>query len=45
MDKAYKFGLYLKDDQIILINKTFWCTRIIYNYFLARSKNMCNNNI
>ena len=32
--KAYKFRLYPNDEQRILINKTFGCTRFIYNHFL-----------
>ncbi len=32
--KAYKFRLYPNKDQTIQINKTFGCTRYIYNYFL-----------
>ena len=50
MYKAYKFRLYPNDDQIELINKTFGCTRFVYNYFLDKCKNngyikafdMCN---
>ena len=34
MYKAYKFRLYPNDNQKILINKTFGCTRFIYNHFL-----------
>ena len=50
MYKAYKFRMYLSEKQNILINKTFGCTRFIYNYFLDRFKennyikayDMCN---
>lgn len=50
MYKAYKFRLYPNDAQRIFINKTFGCTRFIYNYFLDKCKNykyinkfdMCN---
>ena len=50
MYKAYKFRLYPNDVQRILVNKTFGCTRFIYNYFLDKCKNnryikafdMCN---
>ena len=50
MYKAYKFRLYPNDVQKIFINKTFGCTRFIYNYFLDKCKNngyvkafdMCN---
>ena len=38
MYKAYKFRLYPNDNQKILINKTFGCTRFIYNYFLNKCK-------
>ena len=36
MLKAYKFRLYPTKEQEILINKTFGCTRFIYNYFLDK---------
>ena len=50
MYKAYKFRMYPNDKQEVLINKTFGCTRFIYNYFLDRCKDnkyikaydMCN---
>lgn len=32
--KAYKIRLYPNKEQEILINKTFGCTRFVYNYFL-----------
>ena len=38
MYKAYKFRLYSNDNQKILINKTFGCTRFIYNHFLNKCK-------
>ena len=38
MYKAYKFRLYLDDNQKMLINKTFGCTRFIYNHFLNKCK-------
>ena len=38
MYKAYKFRLYPNDNQKILINKTFGCTRFIYNHFLNKCK-------
>ena len=34
INKAYKFKLYPSKEQEILINKTFGCTRLIYNYYL-----------
>ena len=38
MYKAYKFRLYPNDNQKMLINKTFGCTRFIYNRFLNKCK-------
>lgn len=38
MYKAYKFRLYPNNNQKILINKTFGCTRFIYNHFLNKCK-------
>ena len=38
MYKAYKFRLYPNDNQKMLINKTFGCTRFIYNHFLNKCK-------
>ena len=38
MYKAYKFRLYPTFEQEVLINKTFGCTRFIYNYFLNKCK-------
>ena len=32
--KAYKFRLYPTKEQIVLIRKTFGCTRFVYNYCL-----------
>lgn len=34
MNKAYKFRIYPNNKQIELIEKTFGCTRFVYNYFL-----------
>ena len=50
MYKTYRFRLYPNINQEILINKTFGCTRYIYNYFLNKCKenkyikayDMCN---
>ncbi len=36
--KAYKFRLYPNDEQIILIHKTFGCSRFVYNYYLDYQK-------
>ena len=38
MYKAYKFRLYPNDSQKELLNKTFGCTRFIYNHFLNECK-------
>ena len=38
MYKAYRFRLYPKDSQRILIHKTFGCARFVYNYFLDKCK-------
>ena len=40
MYKAYKFRMYPTSEQEILINKTFGCTRFIYNYFLDKCKKL-----
>ncbi len=39
MYKAYKFRLYPNDEQRILINKTFGCSRFVYNHYLNNIKN------
>ena len=39
INKAYKFRLYPTNEQKILINKTFGCTRFIYNYYLDKKIN------
>ena len=33
-NKAFKYRIYPNDSQIILIEKTFGCTRFIYNKML-----------
>lgn len=38
MEYTYKFRLYPNAQQIQLIQKTFGCTRFVYNYFLALRK-------
>lgn len=38
MEKAYKYRIYPNKQQKILINKTFGCTRFVYNYYLAKRK-------
>ena len=37
--KAYKLRIYPTDFQRELLEKTFGCTRYIYNNFLAERKN------
>ena len=36
--RAYKFRLYPTEEQRILINKTFACSRFVYNYYLEYQK-------
>ena len=38
--KAYKLRIYPTDFQRELLEKTFGCTRYIYNNFLAERKNI-----
>ena len=40
--KGYVFRLYPNKEQIKLIEKSFGCSRYIYNYFLERNKNYIN---
>ena len=44
MEKAFKFRLYPNKRQEILIQKTFGCTRFVYNYFLDLKKSEYENN-
>ena len=37
INKAYKFRLYPNEKQKTLINKTFGCTRFVYNYYLNQN--------
>jgi len=41
--KGYIFRLYPNDKQIDLIEKSFGCSRYIYNYFLEKNKNYINS--
>lgn len=43
MEKAYKFRIYPNKTQQNLIQKTFGCTRYVYNYFLDRRINLYRN--
>lgn len=57
MEKAYKFRLYPNKEQEILIQKTFGCSRFVYNHYLAKrievyktdkssmSYNQCSNDL
>lgn len=36
MHKAFKFRIYPTKEQAELINKTFGCSRFVFNYFLAK---------
>ena len=39
VNKAYKFRIYPNKEQEILINKTFGCSRFVFNHFLAKWDN------
>ena len=41
--KSYKFRIYPSVEQKLLINKTFGCTRFVYNYYLAKKKIVYSN--
>jgi len=36
MEKAYKFRIYPTSEQETLLQKTFGCTRYVYNYYLNK---------
>ena len=38
MYKSYQFRLYPNDKQIIQLQKTFGCTRFVYNHYLEKRK-------
>ena len=38
MYKSYQFRLYPDKQQIIQIQKTFGCIRLVYNHYLEKSK-------
>lgn len=44
MEKAYKYRIYPNKKQQELIQKTFGCTRFVYNYYLNKRKEMYKNN-
>ena len=39
VNKAYKFRIYPNKEQEILINKTFGCSRFVFNHFLTKWDN------
>ena len=43
INKAYKFRLYPNEQQKILINKTFGCTRLVYNHYLNKKQELYKN--
>ena len=43
MEKAYKFRIYPNKEQEILIQKTFGCTRFVYNHYLAKRLELYDN--
>ena len=38
INKVYKFRLYSNNSQKEIINKTFGCTRLVYNYYLNKKQ-------
>ena len=44
INKAYKFRLYPSKEQEILINKTFGCTRLVYNHYLNKKQELYKEN-
>ena len=38
MEKAYKYRIYPNKEQKNLIHKSFGCSRFVYNYYLAKRK-------
>ena len=40
INRAYKFRLYPNLEQMILINKTFGCSRLVYNYYLNKKQTL-----
>lgn len=43
MEKAYKYRIYPNKKQQELMQKTFGCVRFVYNYFLAKGKEVYQN--
>lgn len=44
MEKAFKYRIYPNKKQKELIQKTFGCSRFVYNYFLDLKINEYKNN-
>lgn len=44
INKAYKFRIYPNKKQEILINKTFGCSRFVYNKYLSKKIEFYENN-
>ena len=42
-EKAYRYRIYPNKKQQELIQKTFGCTRFVYNYYLNKRKEMYEN--
>ena len=40
INRAYKFRLYPNLEQMILINKTFGCSRLVYNHYLNKKQTL-----
>ena len=38
MYKSFKFRIYPNEEQTELLNKSFGCTRFVYNYYLSKIK-------
>ena len=36
IERAYKYRIYPNKEQQILIQKSFGCSRFVYNHFLAK---------
>ena len=42
MERAYRFRIYPNQKQCDLINKTFGCSRYVYNYYLDKKIKLYN---
>ena len=43
INRAYKFRLYPNLEQMIIINKTFGCSRLVYNHYLNKKQELYKN--